>query len=130
MSRKLLVRWTVFGFMLTLSGVASARRPPSLVEAQERVDGIFATCPQGRTTSGYRDMLTRFSSGLPARPSVATSFIAPPQKMRDHVIISCSGGTVHSGSGYRDMLWRFPVDDGRPVFAGPARATTARLVTP
>ena len=130
MSRKLLVRSMIFGFTLTLAGVASARRPPSLVAAQEKVDGIFATCPQGRPTSGYRDMLARFSSRLPAQQSAAVSYTAPPQKMRDHVVLSCSGGTVHSGSGYRDMLWRFPADNGRPVLAGPVRSTTARLVVP
>ena len=129
MSRKFFFRSMIFGFTLTLAGVASARRPPSLVAAQEKVDAIFATCPQGRPTSGYRDILARFSSPLPARQSVAV-FTAPPQKMRDHVVLSCSGGTVHSGSGYRDMLWRFPVDNGRPVFAGPVRSTTAQLVAP
>jgi hypothetical protein len=127
MSRKFFVRSMIFGFMLTLAGVASARRPASLVAAQEKVDGIFASCPQGTSTSGYRDMLTRFSPGLPARQSVAVSFSAPPRKMRDHVVLSCSGGTVHSGSGYRDMLWRFPAENGRPVFAGPVRSTTAQL---
>jgi len=131
MSRKLLVRSTVFGLTLTIAGVASARTPPALANAQARVDGIFATCPQGASTSGYRDMLTRFSSAArwQSAPSTATTaFTAPPQKMRDHVVLSCSGGTVHSGSGYRDMLWRFPADNARPVFAHAVRPATAQLV--
>jgi len=106
--------------MLTVTGVASARRPPALVETQERVDRIFATCPQGRSTTGYRDMLSRFSSGsrLQApQTAIPTWFTAPPQKMRDHIVLSCAGGTVHSGSGYRDMLWRFPVESAHPVLA-------------
>src|SRR6187402_953322 len=100
MSRKLLVRSTIFGLTLTIAGVASARTPPAVAEAQSRVDGIFATCPQGQSTSGYRDMLTRFSptARLQTAPSTqAVAFKAPPQKMRDHVVLSCSGGTIHSG---------------------------------
>jgi hypothetical protein len=120
----------IFGFMITLTGVASARRPTALVAAQEEVDGIFATCPQGRPTAGYRDMLARFSVQLPAQQGAAAFFTAPPQKMRDHVVLSCAGGTVHSGSGYRDMLWRFPVDNARPVFAGLVRCHAAQLVAP
>lgn len=126
MIRKHLVHSMIFGFALTLTGVASARRPPAIVAAQERVDSIFATCPQGYSTSGYRDMLSRFSAPLPVQTRVAASSTVPAEKMRDHVVLRCSGGAVHSGSGYRDMLWRFPVDD-RPVLAGPLRSTTARL---
>jgi hypothetical protein len=120
MSRKPLIGSVVLGFALTLTSVASARRPPALVATQERVAGIFATCPQARETSGYRDMLARFSARA-ATPLVgARDFAAPPQKMRDHVVLSCSGGTVHSGSGYRDMLWRFPSKAEQPLIAGPA----------
>ena len=123
MSRKLIVRSMIFAFTLTLSGMASARRPPALVEQQERVAGIFDTCPAGRSTSGYRDMLARFGPTLRTpRATVQASFTAPPRKMRDHVVLSCSGGTVHSGSGYRDMLWRFPVKNDRLVIA--------RLISP
>ena len=96
---------------------------------KEQVDSIFATCPQGRPTSDYRDMLARFSSRPPAQESVPAFFTAPPEKMRDH-ILSCSGGTVHSGSGYRDMLWRCPADNRRPVVAGRLRSRHAQLVAP
>jgi hypothetical protein len=126
MTRTVLVRSLVFGFTLTLTGVASARRPPTLVAAQERVEGVFATCPEGRSTAGYRDMLARFDSAAP-RTDAPVRFVAPPRKMQDHVVLSCTGGTVHSGSGYRDMLWRFPTQ-GPPVFARTPSPSTARLV--
>lgn len=125
MTRTVLVRSLVFGFTLTLTGVASARRPPTLAAAQERVESVFATCPEGRSTAGYRDMLARFDSAAP-RTNAPVRFAAPPRKMQDHVVLSCAGGTVHSGSGYRDMLWRFPTQ-GPPVFARSTSPSTARL---
>jgi hypothetical protein len=117
------VRSVAFGFVLTLTGIAAARRPPVLVKAQASVERVYATCPQ-RTTSGYRDMLARFSPELQPSPLVAVGapFVAPPRRMADHLVLSCKAGTIHTGSGYRDMLWRFRSESDWPQLAANTRA--------
>jgi hypothetical protein len=90
--------------VLTTTGVASARRPPSLATLQEQTDRVLATCPSAPATSGYRDMLAR--SGSNPAPSVAHVAIAR-RTMRDHLVLKCAGGEVHESGGYRDMLVRF-----------------------
>lgn len=121
MVRKAIVGSLVLGFTLTFAGAASARRPAVLVAEQDRVERIYATCPQGLSTPGYRDMLARFRKPSRTPLSVAQPYTVAPQKMRDHVMLSCSAGTVHSGSGYRDMLWRLPIRNEPPLVATPAQ---------
>ncbi len=130
MSRTLVVRSLALAFVLTLTGSASARRPPALVAAEEQVERIFVTCPAGIAAAGYRDMLARFSHDPQQVPGLetGTGYVAAPQRMDDHVVLSCKGGRVHSGSGYRDMLWRFRTQVDEPQLAGTTRAFTALLV--
>jgi hypothetical protein len=90
--------------VLTTTGVASARRPPSLATLQEQTDRVLATCPSAPATSGYRDMLAR--SGSNHAPNVAYVAVAR-RAMRDHLVLKCAGGEVHESGGYRDMLVRF-----------------------
>lgn len=91
-------------FVLTITGVASARRPSSLAEVQERSARVLATCPSAPATSGYRDMLTRFAPS--AAPS-ATPVVLASHRLRGHLALKCDGGDVHASGGYRDMLVRF-----------------------
>lgn len=100
--------------VLTTTGVASARRPPSLAELQDQADRVLATCPSAPATSGYRDMLARL--GSPAAPS-ATHVVMARQKMRDHLVLKCAGGDVHESGGYRDMLVRFFHQSAEPQIA-------------
>jgi hypothetical protein len=111
---------------LTRAGVASARRPPALTEAQERTDAVFATCPesQARDTSGYRDMFARA-----ARPTLANKTFAAtpiPRKMGNHLVLMCEGGDVHQGSGYRDFPVRLQPEPKEMQIAGGPRLTGAR----
>ncbi len=106
-------QFLAFAFVLTSAGVASARRPPSLANIQERTDRVVATCPSAPATSGYRDMLTRFDSNDAPRSAV---FVAR-RRMLDHIAIKCAGGEVMEGGGYRDMLVRFFHDSAGPQIA-------------
>jgi len=124
-TRRLILRSLAFAFTLTLAGVASARRPPALAEAQEQADRAFATCPQSqaRDTSGYRDMLARVQTASPVTRAIAVAPLPLPRKMGDHLVIVCAGGEIHQGSGYRDFPVRFRAE---PL--GPQLAETPRLV--
>src|SRR5688572_6777074 len=102
------------GLVLTITGVASARRPASLVNLQEETGRVVATCPSAPSTSGYRDMLTRFDRN-PAASSV-TARVAR-QTTHGHLVLKCAGGDVHEGGGYRDMLVRFFHDSAEPQMA-------------
>lgn len=121
---KLISRSLPFLFVLTLAGVASARRPPALAEAQARADSVYATCAESgaRSTAGYRDVLSRVVS---ARPSLTPVFVAsaPPRKMGDHLVLTCAAGEIHQGSGYRDFPARL-----RSEPAGPQIASSSKLI--
>lgn len=121
---KLISRSLAFLFTLTLAGAASARRPPSLVEAQEQTDSIYATCAesQARPTAGYRDMLARPASAKATAPVISVASL-PSRKMGDHLVLVCAGGEIHQGSGYRDFPARLR---GEPT--GPQIASGTRLV--
>jgi hypothetical protein len=121
---KLISRSLAFLFTLTLAGAASARRPPSLVEAQEQAAGIYATCAesQARPTAGYRDILARAASAQPSAPATSVAS-APARRMGDHLVLVCAGGEIHQGSGYREFPARLR---GEPT--GPQIASGARLV--
>jgi hypothetical protein len=82
MSRHKIVRSSLIAFgLLSFSSLAFARRPPALVEAEERADN--ASCVVAG--AGYRDDLVRFEANAgPARETVA-----------------------RLGAGYRDTLARF-----------------------
>jgi hypothetical protein len=100
--------------VLTTTGVASARRPPSLAELQDQADRILVTCPSAPATSGYRDMLAR-SGANPAHR--AANIVIARQAMRDHLVLKCAGGEVHESGGYRDMLVRFLPQSAEPQIA-------------
>jgi hypothetical protein len=105
-------------FTLTLAGAASARRPPALVDAQGRADGVYATCAesQTRSTAGYRDMLARVAPGEPSEPG-ALAVSLPLRKMGDHLVLVCAGGEIHQGSGYRDFPMRLRSEPAEPQIA-------------
>jgi hypothetical protein len=71
-----------------------------LVAEQGRTEAVAATCPEGRTTGGYRDVLARTVSV--ASTGVAGALPAP-RKSGDHLVLTCAGGEIHQGSGYRDF---------------------------
>ena len=74
-------------------------------------------------------MLARFSTEPQSVSGVsAPAFVAPPQKMDDHIVLSCTAGRIHSGSGYRDMLWRFRSEADELQLAGTKGPNTASLV--
>lgn len=127
MSTRRLIRPSLaFAFTLTLAGVASARRPPALADAQEQADRAFATCAQSqsRDTSGYREMLARVQTTRPVTRAMAATPLAPaPRQMGGHLVLGCAGGEIHQGSGYRDFPVRFPAEP-----TGPQLAETPRLV--
>src|SRR5687768_5082969 len=104
-----------FTLTLTFAGVASARRPPALVEAQAGVDAVAATCPEGQSTPGYRDMLARDLSSSADRGGFAAT--PPARKMGDHIVLMCEGGELHQGSGYRDFPARLQPVPTRPQIA-------------
>lgn len=110
-TRKLIPHALTVLFTLSLAGTASARRPPALVEAQTRADRVVATCPESRAASsgGYRDMVARVQNQRPFGTIVAATPPAP-RKMGNHLVLVCSGGEVHQGSGYRDFPVRFPTE--------------------
>ena len=125
-TRKLIHNSLAISLTLTLASVASARRPPALVEAQDRTSAVFATCPQSRAqdTGGYRDMLARAT-----RPAVPTRSIAatpPARKMGNHLVLVCEGGDIHQGSGYRDFPVRVRTESRPSQIAGGPRSTTVR----
>ena len=124
---KLISRSLAFLFTLTLAGAASARRPPSLVEAQEQADRIYSTCAesQARPTSGYRDILARSASAKPSAPLLSIAS-APSRKMGDHLVLVCAGGEIHQGSGYRDFPARLRGEPGGPQIASGTRLVGAR----
>ncbi len=95
-TQELIRRSLIVAFTLTLAGVASARRPPALAEAQEQADRVFATCPQSqmRDTGGYRDMLAHVQTARPITRAIAAARLPPPRKMRDHLVFVCAGGEV------------------------------------
>lgn len=103
-----------FTLVLTTTGVASARRPPSLAELQDQADRVLATCPSAPATSGYRDMLAR--SGANPAPRAGHVVIAR-RAIRDHLVLKCAGGEVHESGGYRDMLVRFLPESAEPQTA-------------
>lgn len=113
-STKLIRQFVTLAVVLTTTGVASARRPPSLVNLEEKTERVLATCPSAPSTSGYRDMLSRFDRARGAAP--ATVQVAR-SKMRDHLVLKCAGGEVHESAGYRDMLTRFFHESARPQMA-------------
>ena len=121
---KLISRSLAFLFTLTLAGAASARRPPSLAEAQEQAGSVYATCTESqlRPTAGYRDMLGRVASAKPAAPTM-TMAASPSRKMGNHLVLVCAGGEVHEGSGSRDFPARLR---GEPT--GPQMASGQRLI--
>lgn len=106
---------------LTLAGAASARQPPALSAAQERVEAISATCAEGPSSAGYRDMLARVASARPAPAAEPTSVAT--RKMGNHLVLVCAGGELHEGSGYRDFPTRLRAEP-----SGPQIASAARLV--
>ena len=121
-----LIRYSLgFAFTLTLAGIASARRPPSLEHAQENSARAFATCAESLKpgTLGYRDMLARTSE-----PSAVAHQVAaiPPRKMGDHLVLVCPGGEIHQGSGYRDFPARLWTDTSRPQMAATPRLVGRR----
>lgn len=120
---KLISRSLAFLFTLTLAGAASARRPPSLAEAQEHAASAYATCneSQARSTAGYRGMLARAATA-PTAPAISIA-ASPSRKMGNHLVLACAGGEVHQGSGYRDFPARLR---GEPT--GPQMASGPRLV--
>ena len=124
---KLMIRSLPFLFTLTLASAASARRPPSLVEAQAQAESIYATCgeSQARPTAGYREMLARVASAKPAIPAVAIAS-QPPRKMGDHLVLVCAGGEIHQGSGYRDFPARLQSEPAGPQIAAGTRLVGAR----
>jgi hypothetical protein len=105
-TRNIVGRSLAFAFTLTLAGAASARRPPALAEAQEQAASVFASCEQSRApeTAGYRGMLARVQRATPSTRAIAAAS-TPSRKMGDHIVLVCSSGEIHQGSGYRD----FPV---------------------
>lgn len=111
---KFILRSVPFLFVLTLAGAAAARRPPALVEIQERTDRVYATCADGRNGPGYRDMFSRVAS-----PQLVAEYLAvsspPPRKMGDHLVLICKAGAVHMGSGYRGFPARFIRDEAAEV---------------
>ena len=122
----LIRRSLAFAFTLTLAGVASARRPPALSQAQEQAGAVFATCEQSRTpeTSGYRGMLARVQSATPLARSVAAAQM-PSRKMGDHMVLVCAGGEIHQGSGYRDFPARLQAEPTAPQIANAPEQETA-----
>jgi hypothetical protein len=109
-----------FTMTLTLAGIASARRPPTLVEAQAGADAVAATCPEGQATPGYRDMFARNPSSSDDRSGFAAT--PPARKMGDHLVLVCEGGELHQGSGYRDFPARLQPAPTQPQIAiGSAR---------
>ena len=127
-TRRLIPRSLAFAFTLTLASVASARRPPVLAHAQEQAARAFATCPQSqsRDTSGYRDMLARVQTASPVTRAIAAAPLAPPRQMGDHLVLTCAGGDIHQGSGYRDFPARLPVEPTGPQLAGTPRLVGRR----
>jgi hypothetical protein len=119
-TQKLIRRSLMVAFTLTLAGVASARRPPALAEAQAEADRVFATCPQsqGQDTDGYRDMLAHVQTARPVTRAMATAPVPPPRKMGNHLVLVCAGGELHQGSGYRDFPVRFRAEPAWPQIAG------------
>jgi hypothetical protein len=113
-TRKLIPHALALMFTLSLAGTASARRPPALAQAQEQSDRVFATCPESAapSTDGYRDMLARVQNEPMVSRAVATTLPAP-RRMGNHLVLVCSGGEVHQGSGYRDFPVRVPLDAER-----------------
>lgn len=83
------------GFGLTLSSIAFARNPPSLVKQQE------AAASSTRESAGYRDMSSRFGS-VAART---------PQVMR-------------ADGGYRDINHRFGRASHQATHAASASTTS------
>jgi hypothetical protein len=104
-----------FTLTFTLAGIASARRPPALAEAQAEADAVEATCPEGQDTAGYRDMLARNPSSSDQRSEFAST--PPARKMGDHLVLMCEGGELHQGSGYRDFPARLQPAPTRPQIA-------------
>jgi hypothetical protein len=115
---KLISRSLPFLFVLTLAGVASARRPPAVVEAQERSESVYDTCAESRaqSTAGYRDMLSHVVTAEPSTQAVAAASV-PPRKMGNHLVLVCAGGEIHQGSGYRDFPVRLRSEPSGPQFA-------------
>jgi hypothetical protein len=109
--QKLIPHALAFVFTFSLAGTAFARRPAALVTAQERADRVVSTCPDSAapSTAGYRDMLARVQHQRSAGTAVAALPLAPARKMGNHIVLVCSGGEVHQGSGYRDFPARMPV---------------------
>jgi hypothetical protein len=109
MSTRSLIRCcSSLAVFLTLSGSAVARQPPALTRGQAASTAIAATCP-GDPGPGYRDALARFQS-RDLRAEIAPKRREFVQKMGDHVVISCKGGQLHAGAGYRDMIVRFQTE--------------------
>jgi hypothetical protein len=111
---KFVLRSVPFLFVLTLASAAAARRPPALVEAQERTDRVYATCTDGVNGAGYREMFSRVGT-----PQTTAHYLAvsspPPRKMGDHLVLVCKGGAVHLGSGYRGFPARLLRDEAPEV---------------
>lgn len=122
-TRKIFDTSLAFVFTLTLAGVASARRPPALEEAQAKTDAVASTCPEGRSTAGYRDLLARTVT-VASTGSVAA--VSAPQKSGDHLVLACEGGEVHQGSGYRDFPARLRPETQEMHFATGPRSTSGR----
>lgn len=110
-----------FTLTLTLAGIASARRPPALVEAQAEADAVAVTCPEGEDTAGYRDLLARTPSSRDQRSGFAA--MAPARTMGDHLVLMCEGGELHQGSGYRDFPVRLRPEPTQPQIATGASRT-------
>jgi hypothetical protein len=105
---------------LTVAGAALARKPPALVEAQQKAQATLASCPhsQARDTSGYRDMLARIR--IPSAATIAVAAAAPTRKMGDHLVLVCARGEIHQGSGYRDFPARLRSEPtGRQIAGTP-----------
>lgn len=114
---KFISRSVAFLFVLSIAGVASARRPPALERAQAEADSVYATCgDSGRETAGYRDMRARVANAKSAVSPVAAASVAPV-KMGDHLVLVCAGGEIHAGSGYRDFPARLYSEPSSPQIA-------------
>lgn len=126
-TRNLIGRSLAFAFTLTLAGAASARRPPALVQAQEQAASVFATCEQSQApeTTGYRGMLAREQSAAPSARAVAAASM-PSRKMGDHIVLVCTGGEIHQGSGYRGFPARLQTEPSQPQIASVSRLVGRR----
>jgi len=102
-NRSSIARVLTLAFTLTSTSVAFARRPPALVERQERAQLVFDACSDSSADpgKGYRDMLVRFRSENPPRRATSPSRTAAANQL------ACRMESTHGAGGYRDMLVRF-----------------------